>query len=140
MTAPRRLGPWLEAWSPVFLYTGLIFTLSSIPTLAPPGGVPVEDKIWHLLEYGGWALLVRRALDRPADRAGERWLKGALSVLLAAALSVADENFQRSVGRQYSTLDMAADAAGALLAQPLYELLRRPPRRAGASRSESEES
>lgn len=141
MFVPRRPGPWLEAWIPVILCTGLIFTLSSIPTLAPPGGLPSEDKLWHFAEYGGWALLLRRALERSGDSGASRLAKGAVTVLLAAGVAVADENFQRTVGRQYAVLDMAADATGALLAQPVYEFLRRPPRAAArVDRSESEES
>lgn len=140
MSVPRRLGPWLEAWSPVVLYTGLIFTLSSIPMLAPPGGVPVEDKIWHLAEYGGWGLLLRRAIDRRGDGGGARFVKALVTVLLAAGMAVADENFQRIVGRQYSLLDMAADGAGALAAQPVYELLRRRGARRAAAKPEAEKS
>lgn len=141
MSAPRRPGPWLEAWLPVMLCTGLIFTLSSIPTLAPPGGLAGEDKLWHFAEYGGWALILRRALDRPGDRLATRLSKGAATVLLAAGVAVLDENFQRTVGRQYSVFDMAADATGALLAQPVFEFLRRPPHAAAmADRSDSEES
>jgi len=123
--APTAAG-WrrgLEDWTPLVLYTALIVTLSSIPTLAPPGAGLVSDKACHLVEYAGWALLFRRALDRGRPVTSWRWLKIAITVILGACLAVADENFQRTVGRQYAVADMAADVLGVVLAQPVYEIL-----------------
>jgi VanZ family protein len=113
----------LEDWSPLFLYTALIVTLSSIPTLAPPTGGLVSDKAYHLVEYAGWAMLFRRALDRGRPVMSRRPLKIAVTVILGTLLAVADENFQRTVGRQYAVADMAADILGVVLAQPVYEIL-----------------
>jgi VanZ family protein len=113
----------LEEWFPVILYTGLIFTLSSIPTLAPPGGFVAEDKVCHLLEYMGWGLLVRRALDRGHVSRTGRPLKTVMTILLGGVMAVLDESFQRTVGRHYAVTDMMADWTGVFLAQPVYELL-----------------
>ena len=113
----------LEDWLPVLLYTTLMGTLSSIPTLAPPTAGLVTDKAWHLVEYAGWGLLFRRALDQGRPRVTRRWLKMALTLATGSALAVLDENFQRMVGRQYAVEDMVADAAGLLLSLPIYELL-----------------
>ena len=113
----------LEEWFPVILYTGLIFTLSSIPTLAPPGGFAAEDKICHLGEYLGWGLLVRRALDRGHVSRTGRNFKTLATIAAGALLAFLDESFQRTVGRHYAVTDMMADWAGVVLAQPVYELL-----------------
>jgi hypothetical protein len=119
----------LEDWSPVLLYLALVFTLSSIPALAPPGGFEVEDKLWHVGEYGALGLLLRRALERgrPAPSgpgSGRGRLGRALGVILVGSLvAILDENFQRLVGRQYAISDMVADAIGVALSQPAYELL-----------------
>ena len=128
--SPRDAAPtapgWrrrLEDWSPLLLYTALIGTLSSIPTLAPPTAGLVTDKAWHLAEYAGWALLFRRALDRARPVTSRRWMKMALTVGCGCLLAVIDENFQRQVGRHYAVADMAADLAGVIVAQPVYEVL-----------------
>jgi VanZ family protein len=118
--------PWrrrLEDWSPVFLYTTLIATVSSIPMLAPPTAGFVGDKAYHVAEYAGWALLFRRALDRGQPVTSHRALKMVVTIVLGGLLAVADENFQRRVGRQYAVEDMAADLLGVVVALPVYELL-----------------
>lgn len=118
-----------EDWTPALLYMALVFTLSSIPVLAPPGGLDTGDKIWHVGEYLGLGLLLRRGLERgrPAP-SGPGTLPGrlgraALVIAVGVGTGVLDENFQGMVGRQYSVADMVADAVGVILSQPLYELI-----------------
>lgn len=106
----------------VALYTALIFTLSSIPNLSPPGAAFGSDKLTHLVEYGIWGLLIRRALERvirPALPGRTKFL----AVLSGAAVCYLDESFQRTVGRTFSYYDMAADVAGVFLAQFVYDVL-----------------
>lgn len=107
-----------ETWLPVVLYTGLIFSLSSIPDLSAPGDLKVEDKVIHVVEYFFWGLLLRRAFDRTAGGSGLR--NAAIAVIMGAALAFTDESFQRTVGRNYSYYDMAADVTGIILAQVVY--------------------
>jgi VanZ family protein len=112
-----------EAWAPVILYTGLIFTLSSIPDLSVPGDFKMSDKIMHVTEYMVWGLLLRRALDRAMT--GSAVVKAFSTIVVGAALCYVDESFQKTVGRNYSYYDMAADVLGVSLAQLAYLLIRR---------------
>jgi len=110
----------VESWAPVILYTGLIFALSSIPNLAVPGRIEASDKVAHLCEYFFWGLLLRRGLDRVL-RAPDA-VVSALAIVTGACLSFLDESFQKSVGRDYSYFDMAADVTGVVLAQIVHDI------------------
>lgn len=96
----------LNAWLPVVAYAALIFTLSSLPDLSPPGHVANSDKAAHLIEYGmlGW-LLIRACrgsgMHPPA--------RGVIAVALGLAVAAADEMYQGTVGRNRSLADAAAD-------------------------------
>lgn len=111
----------LAAWLPVLAWMGLIFFLSAQPDLPrPPGGVLVLllSSLAHVVEYGVLAVLVARALG-PGPRA---W-PAALALVLLYALS--DELHQAFVpGRTPDAWDIAADAAGALLALWAWTRLR----------------
>jgi VanZ family protein len=108
---------------PVVLYTALIFTLSSIPNLVPPGGMADADKLIHVGEYFFWGLLLRRALGR-VIRAPHAFVS-AVAIVSGACLAYLDESFQRTVGRQYDVYDMAADVAGVVVAQIVTDILLR---------------
>ena len=108
----------LFLWAPVVAYMAVIFWLSSMPHPPdPPGALSsLSDKSLHSLVYGGLALLIGRAL------AGG-WLRPAtfgtclLAALLTTGYGVTDEVHQHFVPpRQMEALDLAADAAGALIA------------------------
>ncbi len=93
---------------------GAIFYASSLT--APPTPEDVSDKILHLVTYAGLTLLLVRAL------ASARWANVTL-VSLAAACAItvlygmSDEWHQTwTEGRTPELGDVAADAAGALLA------------------------
>jgi VanZ family protein len=97
----------LPHWLPVVLWAGVIFALSSIPSLGT--GLGVWDLILrkgaHMTEYAVLALLLVRALGREAPAL-------ALGVLYAAS----DELHQAFVrGRHASPVDVAIDAVGLLL-------------------------
>ena len=103
MTSSRALTHWL----PVVLWAGLIFALSSIPSLGT--GLGVWDTILRkgapVTEYAILALLLVRAVSREAPAL-------ALGVLYAAS----DELHQSFVrGRHASPVDVAIDAVGLLL-------------------------
>lgn len=105
----------LSAWLPVALYVALIFTLSSIPNLAPPGHIPNTDKLCHLLEYGTFGLLLSRAWRHIW---GRRTVAIVVGVLLAGAMTAAaDEMYQGTVaGRQKDIHDWMADVTGLTVA------------------------
>ena len=103
MTASGTLSRWL----PVLLWAGLIFGLSSIPSLSTGLGTwdLVLRKCAHATEYAILAVLLVRALGRelPAFVAG-------------VAYAVTDEVHQRFVpGRHGAVYDVAIDAFGVLL-------------------------
>ncbi len=103
MTSSRALTHWL----PVGLWAGVIFALSSIPSLGTGLGVwdTILRKGAHLAEYAILALLLVRAVGREAPALG-------LGVLYAAS----DELHQSFVrGRHASPVDVAIDAVGLLL-------------------------
>ena len=92
---------------PVVLWAGVIFALSSVPSLGTGLGTwdTVLRKTAHAGEYAILAGLLVRALGRAAP-----------AFLLAVAYAVTDEIHQTFVpGRAGRPLDVAIDAAGALL-------------------------
>jgi VanZ family protein len=104
----------------------LILALSSIPAprIGPlvPGG---WDKVAHALEYGVFSVLIARAL-RGAGPGRAAWsARGAAlaAIVAAAAYGALDESYQPRAGRDADPFDLAADVAGAALAQAV--MLRR---------------
>ena len=103
MTASRTLTHWL----PVVLWAGLIFALSSIPSLGTGLGTwdVILRKCAHTAEFAVLALLLTRAVDREAPAL-------ALGILYAAS----DELHQAFVrGRHASPVDVAIDTVGLLI-------------------------
>ena len=103
MTSSRTLTLWV----PVVLWAGVIFALSSIPSLGT--GLGTWDlllrKAAHMTEYAVLAVLLVRALGREAPAL-------ALGVLYAAS----DEVHQAFVrGRHASPVDVAIDTVGLLI-------------------------
>src|SRR5437667_6892134 len=97
----------LSLWIPVVLWAGVIFALSSIPSLGT--GLGTWDLILrkgaHITEYAVLALLLLRAVGREAPAL-------ALGIVYAAS----DELHQGFVhGRHASPVDVAIDTVGLLL-------------------------
>ena len=93
-------------WLPVLVWAGVIFTLSSIPSLnSGLGGWDyVLRKLAHMAEYAILALLLVRATGSYA------W-----AFALAVAYACTDEVHQLFVrGRHGSPLDVGIDAIGVL--------------------------
>jgi len=102
----------LTIWAPVVLWAGLIFTLSSIPSLDSGLGTwdLVLRKLAHFAEYAILGALLLRALRREP-----------LAVLLGSAYALTDEVHQAFVtGRQGSPLDWALDTAGVIVGVVLF--------------------
>jgi VanZ family protein len=113
---------FLRIHGPSVAYASLIFILSSIPTLkAPDLGISFEDKIYHILEYAGFGIL----LQRGTEMSGGRSLKRLLSIsVLGVCYGASDEIHQLFVpGRECDLVDFFADAAGVLSGQALFLVL-----------------
>lgn len=100
----------VSAWLPVAAYAALIFTLSSMPALAPPADVSHLDKVLHAVEYGVLGGILARAWGRTLPHAGWRWWF-LPALLMGAAIGAGDEWFQGTVGRQQSLGDWLTDVA-----------------------------
>jgi len=97
----------VSLWLPVLVWAGVIFALSSIPSLGTGlgGWDLLLRKLAHATEYAILGLLLLRAL-------GRAWLALGLGVLYAGS----DELHQHFVsGRHGSPIDVAIDAAGVLI-------------------------
>jgi VanZ family protein len=114
------------AWLPPVAWAGVLFLLSSL-TSVPGPDLPHVDKLGHFLAYAVLGLLLARA----ADASG--WSLG-VAVLLGIGYGISDELHQAFVPlREPSWADLAADAAGVVVAVLLYarwrerRSARRPP-------------
>jgi VanZ family protein len=101
-----------SAWLPVATYAALIFTLSSIPTLSPPGDLAYSDKVAHFVEYAILGGLLARAWGRTLEGGGKT-RRIVLALALGATVGALDELFQGTVGRNCSIVDWGADITGA---------------------------
>jgi VanZ family protein len=107
----------LSLWLPVVLWAGLIFGLSSIPSLGT--GLGTWDlalrKLAHTTEYAVLGFLLLRASGREG-----------MAALAGVAYAVTDEIHQHFVpGRHGAAYDVAIDAAGVLIGVYLVPRLAR---------------
>jgi VanZ family protein len=103
MTLRRRI----ELWAPVVLWAGVIFGLSSIPSLS--SGLGTWDEVLrkgaHLTEYAVLGILLMRAIGRELP-----------ALAIGVAYAITDEVHQHFVrGRHASPFDVAFDACGVAL-------------------------
>jgi VanZ family protein len=106
MVRSMAVNRHLSAWLPVVLWAGLIFALSSIPSLGTGLGTwdTVLRKLAHFTEYAVLGALVLRAVRREPP-----------AVALGVAYAASDELHQHFVpGRHAALRDVAIDAAGVL--------------------------
>jgi VanZ family protein len=98
------LAARLTLWLPVVVWAGLIFAVSSVPSLDSGLGTwdLVLRKCAHVAEYAVLGALLERALRREP-----------LAILAGSAYAITDELHQSFVsGRQGSPLDWLVDTAG----------------------------
>jgi len=96
----------VSAWLPVVLWAGLIFGLSSIPSLGTGLGTwdLVLRKCAHAVEYAVFGFLLLRAIGSALP-----------SLLLGVLYAASDELHQHFVaGRHASPYDVLIDSAGVL--------------------------
>jgi VanZ family protein len=106
----RRVLPWL----PAVAWAGVIFYLSSRPTLPVEPRFPHFDKAAHFGAYAVLGALLAFGADRTR-------VPLAVAIVLGVAYGASDEVHQMFVpGRSPDVLDWAADAAGVLAACLLY--------------------
>jgi len=133
-----RRGLFIKYWLPVLIWMVLIFSGStdlmssqrtsriigplvrwvfpSLPTETVGQVVFVVRKTAHVTEYALLAMLLWRALRRPArtDPRPWSWREPAWALALAALYAVSDELHQSFVASRFgSALDVCLDAAGA---------------------------
>jgi VanZ family protein len=115
--AGERRPAFLRAawwWGPVVLYAVAIFIASSI---SKPPSLPelVTDKDVHGSLYGGFALIVLRALAKRWDRV--TLATGLTTIVLVVLYGISDEFHQSFVpGRTSDVFDVIADGLGATAA------------------------
>lgn len=116
---------WRSRWLHLGLWLALIFGLSSIPDLTPPGPrVSGIDKLYHTGEYAFLGALWGRAL-------GLRRRGFLLGALLGLSVGIFDELHQGYVqGREKDVFDALADTIGAGLGCALWVWFARRSRRA----------
>jgi VanZ family protein len=119
----------LFAWLPSASYMAVIWVLSSSPLPITLDDFPLKDKAAHFLEYAVLGLLNAYALSRTfAGLATGRAL--AYAALLTATFGWIDEMHQAFVpGRNADTLDVLADALGAIAGALVFSALARRLRR-----------
>jgi VanZ family protein len=106
----------LSAWVPVVMWAGVIFALSSVPSLSSGLGTwdLVLRKAAHVGEFALLGALLYRALGRELP-----------AFLVALAYAATDEVHQHFVaGRHASAVDVAVDAAGIALGILVFQLSR----------------
>jgi VanZ family protein len=117
-----RLGLKASLWAILAaLYAAAVFVAGSAPT--PPSGPEYNDKVLHLLVFGGQYLLVSHARAAAGAPRTRQILAGAL---VALAIGAALEAWQSLLPyRSADFADLVADAAGVFLAALGEELVRR---------------
>ena len=110
-------------------WAGLIFYLSSQPSIETPALFPGQDKLFHLIAFGilGFLAMGTRQASQQGYRRRQVW-----QVVFAVMLyGILDECHQYFVpGRHADVYDVLADAIGGLLgASTMYWLVRFLPRR-----------
>lgn len=110
----RRLMLWL----PPLVYMAAIFLVSAARDPLPTVSRTVWDKLLHVVEYAGLAVLLARGFA--GERRSPRVALG-LAIVVASAYAASDEWHQWFVpGRSSDVRDWIADTIGAILGAALY--------------------
>ena len=118
LSVSRRAALWL----PPIVYMGVMFHLSSESEPLPALTAHVWDKLLHLIEYGGLAALVCRALLGE----GLGWLAAVAGAIVAASLYGASDEWHQSFVpmRDSDVRDWVADTLGGMAGALTYGVVR----------------
>jgi VanZ family protein len=111
----------LSLWIPPLVYMAFIFHLSSESNPLPALTARVWDKLLHLIEYGGLAALLCRALWGE----GFGWVTAIIgAIVLSSAYGASDEWHQLfTPGRDSDIYDWFADTLGGAAGSGGYRAL-----------------
>jgi VanZ family protein len=108
---------------PLILYWLLILILTSLPGADLPD-VKIDDKIEHMLAFGGLGFLLNLSLRIQNKFRRVKKYPGWSTVIIVSAYAALDELHQIFIpGRACDILDWSADAAGVLAGVILMTLL-----------------
>jgi VanZ family protein len=110
----RRLG----LWTPPIIYMMVIFLLSALSNPMPAVTTHVWDKLLHLTEYGGLALLFCRALVGE----GLGWLATMLAAIALTSMYGASDEWHQMFTpmRSADVRDWVADTLGGTVGVVVY--------------------
>lgn len=104
--------PKAKGWLPTFLYAGLIFFMSSIPSDELPG-LGLDMSLLHIAEFFILSYLIYRAFTKEKMDIRYAFL---LAIVISTLYGVTDELHQLFVpGRQFSFFDMTFNFIGSSL-------------------------
>lgn len=115
---------YLKYWFPVFVYSGIIFFLSSLPAdVTKQMPFTVWDKLEHAIEYALLGFLVFRALRHTSSLSRQAiWI---VAVGFCICYGLSDEFHQSFVpGREVSRWDALADGIGGMIGATVYLMLK----------------
>ena len=118
MTEDRKR--MLLSWLPAILWTGVIFSLSSMTVFASSIiKFNMIDKLAHSIEYGGLGVFLTVGYRGTFTDDKRRWVTP-LVIATGLAIGVCDELYQFTVpGRSVEFYDWCADAVGVILGNRL---------------------
>ena len=110
----------LSLWLPPIIYMAAIFHFSSESQPLPALTEVVWDKLLHLTEYGGLAVLWCRALRGE----GFDWSRAMVGTVIAVVVYGASDEWHQSFVplRDSSVRDLLADAIGGVAGALVYRL------------------
>ena len=108
---------------PLILYWILILTLTSLPGVDVPN-IQINDKIEHLLAYGGLGFLLNLSLRIQNKFTLVKKYPAWFTVLIVSAYGALDELHQLFIpGRSCDILDWSADTIGVIIGVTIMTLL-----------------
>lgn len=118
----KSLSIFLFYYLPPFVYAGLIFFLSSLPSWKIKAASSFPDYILHFIEYAVFSILSFRFVAKATGR--KITIKVSIVIIIILALfALSDEWHQSFVPGRFATWsDFAADTAGILGGLGIYQL------------------